>query len=121
LPSGRLVGSRAVRTDCVAMPPPDELLRLARRGDTAALGEQGARLLEPLEEYPYYLWAAAIEADQHRVLALCLDLGLPADGPGPADRPLVAAAGFRARKCLELLVRSGADLDLPDEQGRVAL
>jgi ankyrin repeat protein len=97
-----------------------DLLSLARLGNVAALRDAGAALLEPLEEYPFSVWAAAIEADQAGVLALCLQRGLPVNG-ADEEVPLVNAAAHRAYACLELLLERGADVDRSDPQGRVGL
>jgi hypothetical protein len=45
----------------VDMSTNEDLLRLARLGEVTLLRERGARLLEPLPQYPYYLWVAAID------------------------------------------------------------
>jgi len=97
-----------------------ELLQAARRGDLEVLRQAGERLLDALETYPYFVWAAALETDQLAVLDLCLAAGLDPNGT-PEFRPLVLAIRSRAKSCCARLIDAGADLTLADEIGRSPL
>lgn len=94
-----------------------DLFAAARLGDLETLRSHREQLLAEFEAYPYHLWAAALETDQVEVLRLCLEAGLDPDGTVEM-RPLIQAAGYQARKCIDCLLAAGADPTLLDENGR---
>ncbi|MCG9894235.1 MAG: ankyrin repeat domain-containing protein [Fimbriimonadaceae bacterium] len=94
-----------------------DLMAAARIGDLETLRAHRARLLEEAEDYPSFVWQAALEADQVGVLELCLEAGLDPNGT-PESRPLLEAARSGAKHCLQRLLAAGADPRLADEDGR---
>lgn len=94
-----------------------DLFAAARLGDLATLREHKAELLKESEDYPWHVWAAALETDQVEVLTLCLEAGLDPNGTGD-QRPLITAAQHRAVRCIQALLDHGADAGLFDSDGR---
>lgn len=94
-----------------------ELLAAARLGDLDTLRGHFSHLLDELDNYPWHVWAAALETDQAEVLALCLEAGLDPNGTLD-ERPLITAAQHRAVRCIHLLLEAGADATLHDSDGR---
>lgn len=94
-----------------------DLFAAARLGDLETLRAHQGALLDEFEDYPWHLWAAALETDQAEVLALCLEAGLDPNGT-PEERPLITAAQRRAVRCIDRLLEAGADAALHDSDGR---